>query len=243
MGSTLNHEPLTGTENLSHTNLNSIFDDLNAGAVDATVEGTAGAALSELDFVFLDEDDLKWYPIDTDATGGVKCGQWKGVVVESGGIASAGTGTIKLFGLVDGFSGLTAWGILYASTTAGSYTQTKPDITDGGGQVALVELGFAVSTSQIFFFPGDAVYAERETLADDAELTIEHETDDRGRRRRVLAYVGDSYDEPLHIGSISGDSEEVGVEYGDGDQADEDTKTTFRNMTGSSADIVCMVVL
>ena len=239
--STRVHTPLSGTENVDASTLNAIFDQLDGAIVTTTITGTAGETLSERDFVYLASDNT-WYKMDTDnVSGGVKAGIRRGIVTESGGITSAATGEIKLSGLVDGFTGLSAWGLLYASTTAGGYTQTKPAVTDGGNQIAFAVMGVAISTTAIVLNPRPIKYLKRSTLADNAELTIEHHSNPQTRSRSVQAYVGDSYDEPLWIGSISGDSAEVGVEYGDGSQADEDTKTTFKNLTGSSADLTCIV--
>jgi hypothetical protein len=55
--------------------------------------------------------------------------------------------------------------------------------------------------------------------------------------------VGTQYDEPLGVGSVTGDVEEIGVRFDDGAGSDGNTKTTFKNLTGASADIVCEVVL
>ena len=240
MGTTRYHTPLTGGDLIDHTTLNAILASLDAEITTYKMTGTAGEALSERDFVYLASDGT-WYQLDTNAVGSIAASGWLGCVTESGGISSSGTGAIVARGIVSGFTGLTAGGVVYGGTTAGSYTQTKPAVTDGGGQVAIVELGLAISLTEVLFKPGPIRYSKRETLADDAELTIEHHSNPQTRARRVWAYVGDSYDEPLFIGSTSGDSEEVGVEYGDGAGSDEDTKTTFKNLTGSSADLTCIV--
>jgi len=241
MPSTLHHDPLSGSEALSHTNLNAIFAALDAANVDLSMTVTAGEALSENDFVYLDESTGTWFKLDTDATGGVKIGRLRGVVTEDGGIASSGTGTVVMGGLVSGFTGLTAWSWVFGSTTAGGYTQTEPSPSDGGGQIAIVPMGLAVSTTQVLVLIQPVLYVERETLADDAELTIQHHSNAQTRTRDVFAYVGGSYDESLLIGSISGNSEEVGCEFGSGSGSDQDTMTTFRNMTGGSADITYIV--
>lgn len=160
-----------------------------AQPVDITI--TAGEDLAERDFVFLSPSDNKVYKLDADATTPL-CGGIRGVVNEAGGILTNGTGTIRILGEVSGYSGLTAWGDVYASTTAGGYTQTKPTVSAGGGQKAVIKLGFATSTTKLMVRPEPVQYLKRESLANDASLTIVHHSDPAGRGRRVRGYVGSS---------------------------------------------------
>lgn len=162
------------------------------GTSTSSVTATAGENLSERNFVFLDESDDEWYKIDIDATSSVKTGAWIACVTESGGITSSSTGSVQLRGEITGFTGLTPWRRLYASSTAGSYTQTRPNVTDGGAQLAIIDLGYAINTTTIMFDPKPIIYAKRETLANNAELTIEHHSDAQTRIRKVLAYVATS---------------------------------------------------
>jgi hypothetical protein len=236
------HTPLTGTPGLSHTVLNAVFSDLDSAIESGVVQGVAGEALSERDFVYLDESAGDWNKLDTDASSPILAGRLLGCVTESGGISSSATGGITAGGLVTGFTGLSV-GVVYASTTAGGYTQTRPAVTDGGAQVAICVLGFAISSTDLIFAPAPIWYAKRETLADDATLTIEHHSDPQSRERRVAVYVDDTFDEPLFVGSYSGSSSEFGVRFDDGAGSDADTKTTFINRTGASADAVCVVRL
>jgi len=157
-----------------------------AAPIDITV--TAGEALSERDVVFVDASDGKAYKADADATTPL-LGAIRGVVNEAGGISNAGTGSVRISGDVSGFTGLSAWGTVYAGTTAGGYTQTRPDPTNGGGQVAVVPMGYAVSTTAIMVQPGPVAYLKRETLADAATTTITHHDDPQGRTRQVSAYI------------------------------------------------------
>lgn len=160
------------------------------GAQPVDVTGTAGEALSEREMVFLDESDGEWYKLDVDATGSVLAGALRGCVNESGGISSSATGSIRIFGEVSGFTGLTPWGRMYASTTAGGYTQTRPSVTDGGGQVAIAEMGYATSATAILIMPKPIRYIKRETLANNGTMTIEHHSDAQSRQREVRAYIG-----------------------------------------------------
>jgi len=185
------------------------------GAAPVDVTGTAGEALALRDAVYL-ASDAKWYKVDADSSP-VRCGRVRGFVTASGGISSGATGTIRILGEVSGFSGLTAWSDVWASTTAGSYTQTKPTVTAGGGQRASVRLGWAVSTTAVMVWPSPVEYFKRESLAGDGTLTIEHHTDELGRNRRLRAY-----------GSASGGS--VAAEYGSTNQ---DTGVNLRGPSGA----------
>lgn len=161
-----------------------------AQPVDITV--TAGEALALRDYVFVDTSDGQAYKVDTDATP-IKNGSLRGFVTESGGIASAATGTVRILGEVTGFSGLTAWNPVYASATAGGYTQTKPSPSSGGAQIAIVPIGIATSTTAILALNNEAVqYMKRDTVADDGTLTITHHTDAAGYNRRLDAYISDT---------------------------------------------------
>lgn len=159
-----------------------------AQPIDLTV--TAGETLALRDMVYLDETTGTWFKLDTDATGAIKCGALRGCVNEAGGIASASTGSVRILGEVSGFTGLTAWTRVYGTTTAGGYTQTRPAVSDGSSQIAIAEMGYAVSTTIIFIDPKPVIYAKRETLANDGTLSIEHHSDAQMRKRDVRAYVG-----------------------------------------------------
>lgn len=169
------------------TEVEDALNALEAGTDISTLN--AGENLPERSFVYLNPSDTKWYLIDTNASPPA-CGSIRGVVNEIGGIASAAAGSVRRDGLVDGFTGLTPGGLMYASTTAGSYTQTRPTVSAGGGQVALVVMGIAISTTQMLVLTKRAVeYLKRESLADTDTLTIEHHSDEDARVRQVLARV------------------------------------------------------
>ena len=159
-----------------------------AQPIDLTV--TAGETLALRDMVYLDESSGTWFKLDVDATSSIKAGALRGCVNEAGGIASASTGSVRILGEVSGFTGLTAWTRVYGTTTAGSYTQTRPAVSDGGSQIAIAEMGYAVSTAIIFIDPKPVIYAKRETLANDGTMTIEHHSDAQTRKRDARAYVG-----------------------------------------------------
>lgn len=193
-----------------------------AQPIDLTV--TAGETLAERNMVYLDETTGTWFKLDTDATGAIKCGALRGCVNEAGGIASASTGSVRILGEVSGFTGLTAWSRVYGGTTAGGYTQTRPAVTDGGGQVAIAELGVATSTTAIFIQPKPVIYVKRETLTDTSTMTLEHHSDVKSRQRDVRAYVGTTV------------SASTLTEYTSGNQDDEFTIQGFEG-AGATLDV------
>lgn len=162
------------------------------GATPVDVTIIAGEDLALRDYVYLDESSGTWFKLDTDATP-VKCGRIRGVV-NSGAILDTASGTVRLIGEVSGFAGLTAWQPVYADTSPGGITQTRPSPVSGGAQVAIVEVGIATSTTNILVMPAQLVqYMKRnDSLADDGTLTIQHHADPMGHKRRTSAYIGSS---------------------------------------------------
>lgn len=158
-----------------------------ATPVDHTI--TAGEDLALRDYVYLDPDDNKFYKVDIDADPpGVSV--TRGFVIEAGGIATNATGQMRTIGEVTGFSGLTPWAPVFASTTPGSYTQVKPNVSAGGGQKAIVQAGYATSATKVMALSHYAVrYLKRENLAIGASLSIRHHADPQGRGRQSDAYV------------------------------------------------------
>ena len=191
------------------------------GSAGATIDitGTAGENLSERDNVYLNPDDGEWYRIDIDADP-PECAAERGVVAESGGIASSSTGAIRKKGVLSGYTGLTAGEPVFASTVAGGYTQTKPNPTDGGGQVVIAQMGFASSTTAVFVDPKAVEYVERESLANNGTLTIEHHDDEAARTRQVSAFI------------VSADAAATMAEYADSNQ---DVGVPLRGPSGAGA--------
>lgn len=182
-GAHQSYEPALGWQNLEKQPAS------GGGSAEAVIDrtGTAGETLAARDKVYLKESDNKWYLIDTNATPPL-CGKVRGVVV-TGGAADAAI-TVRVRGILDGYTGLTAGAGVWASTTPGGYTQTKPALTDGGGQVAIAYMGSAVSTTEVDINPDDTVvYAIRETLADDATIQVRHHTDAASRTRHVRGFT------------------------------------------------------
>jgi len=181
------------------------------GAEPVDLTATAGEDLSERDMVFLNESDGEWYKIDVDATSTVLAGSLKGCVNESGGITENSTGSVRILGIVSGFTGITADARVYASTTAGGYTQTKPTVSSGGGQVAVAEMGYGASTTEIFIQPKPIRYIKRDTLSNGSTMTVEHHSDAQARHREVRAYVGSTGAGPS-VASYSDSNQDAGVD-------------------------------
>lgn len=177
-----------------------------SSSLDVTV--TAGEALTERDLVYL-AGDSKWYKVDADASP-IKCGSKRGLVVETSGIVGQGTGKVRLEGAVSGFSGLTAWQEVWASTTPGGISQTKPN-PGVGSQVAAIPVGVALSADTIFVQQQAVHYLRRGSLATDAALTIQHHADDLGRIRRVEAYLNSAAGGGSTLANYSSSNQDTGV--------------------------------
>lgn len=148
---------------------------------------TADENLSERDVVYLTPGN-QWHKVETDDTT-PNLGRIRGFVVESGGILSGNAGDVRIMGEVRGFSGLTPWAMVYASTTSGGYTQTKPEVSAGGGQVALVPLGIALSATVILANRYPAYYLKRESLDDNDTLVISHHSDPEAQERETRVLI------------------------------------------------------
>jgi len=192
-----------------------------AAPIDITV--TAGENLAERDIVYVDVTAAEAFKLDVDAVGAIKAGAIRGVVNEAGGISSAATGTVRIAGEVDGFTGLTAWSDVFASTTAGGYTQTKPTLTAAGGQVAIAKLGYATSTVAMMVRPEEIHFLKREELADDASMTIEHYSDIAARSRRASSYIS---------------STDSGAELTGYSETNQDDSVWLRGATGAGQNLV-----
>ncbi len=189
-----------------------------AQPIDITI--TAGENLSERDFVYLDESSNTFFKIDSDSSP-IKDSSLVGCVNENGGILSASTGSMRILGEVSGFSGLTSWSKVYSGTTAGGYTQTKPSVTLGGNQIAIKELGYAVTSSTVFVDPKRTIYAKRDSVSNNSSLTLEHHSDAQTRQRDARAYVGTT---------VSGSTL---AEYTSGNQDDEFDLAGFEGAGGT----------
>lgn len=152
----------------------------------------AGENLAERDAVYLKPSDGKWYKIDVSPLPSANLSGIRGIVNESGGFTSGNPGSVRVDGEVSGFTGLTPGGRVYASATAGGYTQTRPSPDLGvGATTAVVVLGWATSASKIMIEPFHKIqYLKRAELIDEDILTVEHHADPLGRTRRASAYVG-----------------------------------------------------
>lgn len=159
------------------------------GATPVDVTVVAGETLAQRDVVYLEMDTLTAYKMDPDGDP-PGAGPVRGIVNEPGGIAETESGTIRLIGEVSGFSSLTPGVAVYAGATPGTITQTRPDASPGGGQVAVIRLGFATSSTNVMVWPGSPTqYVIRDTVSDDGTLTLRHHADSQAHNRRVRAYI------------------------------------------------------
>ena len=144
---------------------------------------TAGESISIRDMVYLNEADGKWYQQDNNATGSVAMGRIRGCAMEA--ISMDATGLVRIEGVVSGFTALTAGLTVYASTTAGGYTQTKPLASSAGTQIIVSEMGYATSTTSIYIEPKQISYRKRGVLANGGTLSLEHHVDNTTYERDI----------------------------------------------------------
>lgn len=151
---------------------------------------TAGESWSIRDNLYFKMSSASWFKIDNNAIP-IAVGTLRGVATAAATGGSADN-TIRVKGMMTGYSGLTPGLPLYASGTAGGYTQTKPTLTAGGGQIAICEMGMALSASSAWIEPKPVEYHKRESLANAATLSITHHADAQGRSRTTRAYIASS---------------------------------------------------
>lgn len=156
-----------------------------------TIPITAGESLTERDVAYLNPSDNKMYAIDANAAPAL-AGTVRGFVEET--VSGAALGSLVIGGILGGFSGLTAWLPVYAdSTGAGTVTQTRPYPLLDSGQMAIVPLGMAISTTQVAVMPAfmdkRIRYQARYSPALDETITLQHGLNRLGLSRKVAAYV------------------------------------------------------
>lgn len=174
-----------------------------SGNVDITI--TAGEDLAARDNIYLNTSDNKWYKVDADAVGSIALGGLLAVATEA--ILTDATGTARTKGVLTGYTGLTAGSRLYAGTTAGGYTQTRPTPSSGGSQVAVLDTGYALSTTSVYIDPAPIVILKRATVADAGTLTIEHPADAGGFIREPRVLLSDTGDGVLDETYASGNQD------------------------------------
>lgn len=164
-------------------------DDLEGGGSSnpLLITITAGENLSADDRIWFDPSDQKWYQVDIDDSTPL-IGMIRAIATEA--ISADATGIAQIGGIYDGFSGLTPGGWVWASTTAGGYTQTKPSPAIGGSQVVIDRIGRALSSTDVLLSYSPLVFAKRDTVAVDGTLTLPHISDEEHvYTRRVFAQV------------------------------------------------------
>ena len=198
------------------------------------ITGTAGEDLAIRDMVYLNPTDNKWYKQDSDASSSVAMGVKRGFATEA--ISTDATGAIRLNGALSGFTGLTAGMPIYASTTAGSYTQTKPTASTGGSQIVVSEMGFALSTTEVFIRPSGLRYVKKASMDDTDVMTIEHHADAKAYQRKVVVMIDETtyYTQAL-CGEWGTALSIFENRFDDGALATPTTMTHIRNSTGGTS--------
>lgn len=157
---------------------------------------TAGENLADRDLIYQDVFNqrgggaTKWYKVDADATSPVRISPRVGIALES--ISSAATGAAQVHsGRVDGFTSLTAGGLVWASSTAGGMTQTAPAVPSSGTQTASRLIGVAASTTEIDFTPDTSTtfIARNASLSSGSTISVVHWTDGGARERVPRSYI------------------------------------------------------
>jgi hypothetical protein len=155
------------------------------GSIDTT--GATGEAWSAGNNLYLDTASNTWFKIDIDATP-PKISERRGVALAAASHPSSGN-RIRIHGIVSGYSGLTPGAPVYASTTAGGYTVTKPTVSVGSGQIVVYEFGYAIDATTAFIDPAPLEYLKRDWLDDDETIAITHHSDPEGHSREPDAYI------------------------------------------------------
>lgn len=189
------HTPMSVADQpISLTGLNTRFSDLDSGisglvsSATTTISGTSGEALADRDACYIAADG-KIYALDPDATPSA-AGLIRGFVTSTVAAADLAV-SLVIGGLLDGFTGLSAGQPVYVDTLAGAITQTKPTATLDGSQVAIIQMGFAVTADSVLIRPAPIQYVKRAALVDDETLEIEHYSDDGIYRRELFAYFSE----------------------------------------------------
>lgn len=186
------HVPMSGVDVASPINFNSRFSDLDSAITNIgnssanSIQVTVGEGVAVRQAGFIDLDDGLGYLLDADSAT-PKAGTIRGFWTSTE-IATA-TGTLQISGLMSGFAGLTAGEPVYVDTVAGTITQTRPSPASGGSQIAIMQMGIAVSTTEILIRPLPVQYQKRNALSDTDTLSISHHGDTNGYRRNIWAYI------------------------------------------------------
>jgi len=112
-----------------------------------TVSNDSGGGMSKGDLCYI-SGDSSGVPQVTLADADAVASATGALVIIHETIGNGSDGDAALFGVVTGFSGLTAGAVQYVHTTAGDFTESAP----GSGDVVRVA-GYAISTTEIFFNP------------------------------------------------------------------------------------------
>ncbi|MEO1643544.1 MAG: discoidin domain-containing protein [Chloroflexota bacterium] len=164
---------------------NTVYDltqGLGGGA--GTIEANAGEAVTARQVGYLNPSDNKIYLVDSDANP-LAMATVRGFVTASAAVDSASG--LQIGGVLEGFTGLTPGLPVFASATAGGYTQTRPVPILNGDQIAILQLGIAVSATTIAIDIKPVSYQKRVHLLKDETVTVVHHNDSDGVMRKIRA--------------------------------------------------------
>lgn len=247
--STKYHNPFTGVTNPTVANFNTRYQNLDAAMsniVETTiaVTVTAGEAVTTGETGYVRASDGKAYLIDVDdATPAI--GTVRGFFTADASVDD--TVTMQVRGVLDGFTGLTAGALVYASATAGGYTQTRPEATLGGAQVVVVILGVAISATEVYVRRQNVLYQKRALVTEDDTLAIVHAPDANGYGRDLWAYVttddaGTINESRIGVGWWNSTHADVVNRYGNTSNANLETVTTFKCVAVAGFDDLTVIV-
>ncbi|WP_337996234.1 hypothetical protein [Oleispirillum naphthae] len=189
-------QAISGTDNDAYMTALRTAQAIAALSASGSETITAGENLADRDLIYQDVFNQRgggatlWYKIDADATAPVRISPRVGIALEAISSAASGSAQVRS-GRVDGFTGLTVGGLVWASATAGGVTQTAPAVPASGTQTASRLVGIAASATEIDFTP-EAVttfIARNSALTVGSSVVVNHWTDGGARERVPHAYV------------------------------------------------------
>jgi len=206
----------------------------------------AGESLGKGDFVSVDPANGRAYKMDIDdastSTGSGMPQFLRGFVVDAS-ISFLGTGTMRVSGILDGFSGLTAGETLWASLTAGSITATKPTLV--GSQRCITRGGVAVSSTELMVKLGPRQFMEQVTsLMNLSTFTIFTPSESPPWQRKIYGYFVISDGVQLGYYPVVQTGSNVSGFFSEATHwMVNDTQTKFQNRSGGTASVIGVVEL
>lgn len=187
------HTPMSGADlPLALISWNTRFSDLDsaitglANGNSNTVSVTLGESVSIRQAGYIDLSDNEGYLLDADSAS-PKAGAIRGFWTATA--SSGASNTLQISGVLDGFTGLTVGEPVYVDTTSGAITQTRPSPSSGGTQIAVMQMGIALSATEVLVRPLPIQYQKRDAMADTDTMSVVHHGDTNGYLRKIFAYI------------------------------------------------------